>query len=90
MLYRVAREALSNATAHAQPSVVTITARRTDVGFVLEVADDGVGFDPAAPRRDGHLGLQIVRDTVREAGGQVTVRSAPGAGTTVAASVPLT
>ena len=52
----------------------------------LEVSDDGAGFDPA--RVNGGYGLRGMRTRVAEAGGTLTVRSAPGAGTRVSAMVP--
>jgi signal transduction histidine kinase len=58
---------------------------------VLEVADDGVGFDvaPAAARsREGHLGLRLLADRAAAAGATLTVRTAPGAGTTLRLEVP--
>jgi two-component system, NarL family, sensor kinase len=47
------------------------------------VADDGVGFDPAGPARDGSYGLRGLQSLVEDGGGRVRVESAPGAGTTV-------
>ena len=59
----------------------------------LTVADDGRGFDGAAPRAqragEGHVGLTLLEDLVAEAGGTLAVRSAPGAGTTVVLEVPV-
>ena len=52
----------------------------------LKVSDDGAGFDPA--RVNGGYGLRGMRTRVAEAGGTLTVRSAPGAGTHVSAIVP--
>jgi signal transduction histidine kinase len=57
----------------------------------LSVADDGRGFDPERRARradDGHLGLTLLEELVAQAGGTLTVRSQPGAGTTVALEVP--
>lgn len=88
-LFRVAEEALSNALRHSGASVVTVTLRHDGPRVVLEVADDGRGFDPAArsiaARR---LGLVSMRERVEQAGGQLTIRSAPGRGTTVRAAIP--
>jgi two-component system sensor histidine kinase DegS len=57
---------------------------------VLEVQDDGVGFDPAAEQRGGldHFGLAGMRERVELAGGTWTVWSRPGAGTVLTASLP--
>jgi signal transduction histidine kinase len=59
---------------------------------VLQVCDDGVGFDPAAPPVDGErhgLGLLGMRERMRMIGGQLTIRSVPGEGTTVVAQAPV-
>ena len=53
---------------------------------VLEISDDGRGFDPATPSRQ--FGLASMRDRARAAGGRLKVRSRPGAGTTVRLEVP--
>jgi signal transduction histidine kinase len=57
---------------------------------LLEVADDGRGFDAVSEPADaGGLGLHTMRDRVTELGGQLTIDSAPGEGTRVRASFPL-
>jgi signal transduction histidine kinase len=84
--YRIAQEALHNALRHASPSLVTVAVRGGGGALVLEVTDDGRGFDPRAPVR--HSGLASMRERARAAGGRLQVRSAPGAGTTVRLEVP--
>jgi two-component system NarL family sensor kinase len=85
-LYRIAAEALANATRHAAARRVEIGLETRDGEIVLRVADDGIGFDPAAPTpRYGVVGMN---ERARAAGGSVTIASAPGAGTTVEVSVP--
>jgi signal transduction histidine kinase len=54
---------------------------------VVEIADDGTGFDPEIPR-PGHLGLHIMRERVERIGGQLTVDSAPNRSTTIRAVLP--
>lgn len=83
LLYRVAREALSNSAKHSGATAVVLSLRTDRKGSELSIWDNGTGFDTTPPAPDGHLGLRILRDTVREAGGELMVRSAPGAGTTV-------
>ncbi|MFD6354677.1 sensor histidine kinase [Nocardia tengchongensis] len=90
-LLRIAQGALANAREHAAAGTVTITL--TDLGdrLVLDIADDGTGFDPAAlstPAGRGH-GLPAMRARLRQLGGTLTVESAPGDGTVVSAEVPL-
>ena len=79
--YRIAQEALHNALRHAAADLITVTVRAANGSVVLEVTDDGRGFDPATPSRQ--FGLASMRDRARAAGGRLDVRSRPGAGTTV-------
>ncbi len=88
VIYRVAQEALHNALRHAGGHEVRVTLRRDPAGVALEVADNGPGFAPAAARPGG-LGLASMRDRASSVGGTLTVRSAPGAGTTVRLTVPV-
>jgi signal transduction histidine kinase len=57
--------------------------------LLLAVSDDGVGFDPESPRTGMHLGLASMRERLQLVSGTLTIESAPGAGTTVGAWVPL-
>jgi two-component system NarL family sensor kinase len=83
LLYRVAREALVNVSKHSSAQSVGIRISQAGQRTQLTVSDDGVGFDPTEPRAEGHFGLRILADTIRQAGGTFEVRSAPGAGTSV-------
>jgi nitrate/nitrite-specific signal transduction histidine kinase len=65
---------------------VAIRVRQAGPRTSITVLDDGLGFDPGDPCPEGHLGLQILRDTIHQAGGTLEVRSAPGAGTAVTAT----
>jgi signal transduction histidine kinase len=85
-LYRVTQEALRNVVSHAQATAVEISVRRgvADGAVVLDIADDGVGFDAAAvldSPPQGHLGLRVLRDQAAEAHGRLEVTTAPGCGT---------
>jgi signal transduction histidine kinase len=90
-LYRVAQEALNNALRHAGASGVKVTLARTGRQVVLEVSDDGRGFEGGsggtgrAP--SGGLGLASMRERAASAGGKLTIRSSPK-GTTVRMTVP--
>ena len=71
--------------------VIRIATADLGEACALIVRDDGVGFDPAAPKHDGraHVGLSAVRARVAEqCGGTLAVESAPGAGTTVTITIP--
>jgi two-component system, NarL family, sensor kinase len=60
-----------------------VTVGSHDGAVVLEVVDDGMGFDPHQVDSGEHFGLRGLRDLIDEAGGRLDVRSSPGAGTTV-------
>ena len=81
VVYRVVQEALSNVARHARASTVRVDARRRAGHVVVQVADDGVGFDPG--RTPAGLGRTGMRERALLAGGRLAVRSAPGEGTVV-------
>ena len=82
---RIAQEALHNALRHAAPGRVSVrVATDGDQLLVVEVVDDGSGFEPGdAELRSKHLGLTSMEERARSIGGRLELRSAPGAGTTV-------
>jgi signal transduction histidine kinase len=80
-------EALNNIAKYADASSVQIHLRQKDGLLSFEVFDDGRGFDPDAASRGS--GLQGIADRLAALGGEVTVRSVPGEGTTVVGSVPV-
>jgi signal transduction histidine kinase len=91
LLFRVAQEALRNAGKHAGASRVEVRLQNRGDHVRLEIVDDGRGFtadDLESRRRDGHVGLSLLRDLVADAGGSLRVESAPGRGTSVDVEVP--
>jgi two-component system NarL family sensor kinase len=91
LVYRVAQEALRNVVAYADARTVRVELTRTDGTARLVVRDDGRGFTPEARERrkaEGHLGLSLLEELVRQAGGRLDVRSAEGQGTSVELEVP--
>ncbi|MCW2796653.1 ATP-binding protein [Nocardioides sp.] len=82
LVWRVAQEAVRNAIRHSGASTLAVTVRRDDTKLVLEVVDDGAGFDPAV-RDPDRFGLRGLRSLVTDIGGKLEVRSAVGEGTTV-------
>jgi signal transduction histidine kinase len=85
-LYGIAQEALNNALKHAKASQVELSVRIAEGTVILEVADDGQGFDPADTHEKGGLGLISMQERADKIGGQLTIRSAPGEGTRVCVS----
>lgn len=86
VLLRVCQEALANVRKHANARSATVRLGYDPDAVRLEIRDDGAGFDP--DRVCGGYGLRGMRTRVGEAGGTLTVRSSPGAGTQVSATVP--
>jgi len=86
-LYGIGREALANVVKHAgaQTACVRVDARAKRL--VLEIADDGRGFDPAAAH-NGHFGLESMRSRADELGADLHIISAPGRGTVVRVELP--
>jgi hypothetical protein len=89
-VYRLIRESLANSWRHAHADEPEVRAWRENEYLVIEVADRGCGFDPAAALASGRLGLLFMRERVRLAGGIFEIVSAPGNGTTIRARIPIT
>jgi PAS domain S-box-containing protein len=85
--YRIAQEALHNVAKHAQASRVDIQLCRRQGEIVLELADDGVGFDPQA-EYSGHMGLNSMRERAAQIGGTLEVESQAGQGSVVRLRIP--
>jgi signal transduction histidine kinase len=94
-LLRITQEALANVRRHARAGRVTVTLSYMEDLAVLDVQDDGVGFDPRATGRaagpeEGGFGLAAMRQRVDRLGGSLVVESAPGTGTTLVVELPVT
>jgi signal transduction histidine kinase len=87
LVWRVAQEAVRNATRHSGASTLAVTVRADEEQLLLEVVDDGVGFDPTAPSEPDRFGLRGLRSLVRDVGGELKVDSAVGEGTSVRMAV---
>jgi signal transduction histidine kinase len=86
VLLRVGQEALANVRKHAAARRAAICLDYAEGEVRLEIRDDGTGFDPAS--QTGGFGLRGMRSRAAEAGGILTVCTAPGAGTTVSVVIP--
>lgn len=82
-IYRIAAEALVNVVRHAQARRIAVCLEAVERGVRLVVADDGRGFDPATASEADHFGLYGMQERARSIGGELTIESAPGHGTTV-------
>ncbi|RZQ62294.1 sensor histidine kinase [Amycolatopsis suaedae] len=91
-LYRAAQEALHNIGKHARATRAGISLSYVDNVVLLDVHDDGAGFEPARCRVRGDgtgFGLRAMRRRVESLGGTLTVESEPGTGTTINLQLPL-
>ena len=86
-LFRLAQEALNNVLKHAHARHVCVRLDLTGDQVVVEVADDGMGFEPSSPEAEGY-GLPGMRERAERLGGTVEIDSGPGAGTRVRVEVP--
>lgn len=91
LLYHAAQEALSNALKYAGATELTVRLAAVHHGIRLTVADNGVGFDcnEHTGSRPQGFGLLLMSIAVDDAGGHMTVESAPGQGTCVTVTLPL-
>jgi PAS domain S-box-containing protein len=88
-LYRIAQEALNNALRHAHAHRISMYLRQVEPTVILEITDDGVGFDPSTTQERGGLGLRGMEERVEGLSGSLSIDSAPGAGTRVKVTIPV-
>jgi two-component system CheB/CheR fusion protein len=88
-LYRVAQESLHNVALHSDAKKVTVSIGVKKDDYVLSIVDDGAGFDPAAAKGSGGLGLVGMEERARLVEGKITIAAKPGQGTRIALRVPL-
>ena len=87
-LFRIVQESLTNVVRYAHASSVRVTLQREGEQLVLRVRDDGRGFDASASAQGRSFGLQGMQERALALGGELTVASSVGDGTTVTARVP--
>jgi signal transduction histidine kinase len=88
-LYRVAQESLRNAVQHGRATEIHVALEAGAESLQLTVHDDGIGFSGSPARGKGGLGMVSMRERMRLVNGALTISSAPGQGTRITASVPL-
>jgi signal transduction histidine kinase len=86
-LANIAREALSNSLRHAKPQRVALALRSNCETLILEISDDGTGFDSQTPGHSG-VGLTSIRARTQEMGGTLDIQSSPAKGTRVVVRIP--
>lgn len=82
-IYRIAQEAIENVAYHANASQVSMRLEFHDTGLLLNVQDDGQGFDPRDKASTGHFGLVGMRERAELSGGKLFIESQKGSGTKV-------
>ncbi len=87
-VYRLVQEACTNIAKYAKATEVQIRLQAADDGALVEVQDNGVGFDPTSQRNPSSHGLLGMRFRVEAEGGRMKLESAPGRGTLVSATLP--
>ena len=88
-LFRIAQEALSNVSRHAQASSLQVKLTALPQSVRLEITDDGIGFDPQADRPEDKRGLRNINERAHMLGAKLSVESAPGSGTRVSVELPV-
>ena len=86
-VYRIVQEAMTNCVRHAQARAIRVDVSAGDGQLQVLVVDDGVGLDPALPRKG--LGLRGIDERVKELHGTMTITRQPGLGTTLAVQLPV-
>ncbi|MAE71927.1 MAG: hypothetical protein CME06_15855 [Gemmatimonadetes bacterium] len=87
-VYRIVQEGLTNAAKHAGSESITLSMVASEDRVIVEIADDGEGFDPRATESD-RFGLLGMRERAELMGGELVLHSTPGEGTRISLSVPL-
>jgi signal transduction histidine kinase len=89
LVFHIAREGIMNAVKHADPTDVSVTVAEQGEDIVLQLEDNGSGFDAGAPGPEGHYGMAMMRERAKVGGGSFDVRSGVGEGTTITVRFPI-
>jgi signal transduction histidine kinase len=82
-LYRIAEQAVANVAQHANATHIRVRLTKEDERLELHISDDGCGFIPENVEREGHYGLQGMRERAKMIGADFEIKSQPGEGTSV-------
>jgi signal transduction histidine kinase len=88
-LLRIGQETFTNALKHAHAKQVSATLTFGDQQVTLKVCDNGCGFDPTLVATESHFGLRGLRERTAQMGGNLEIRSSPGAGTEISIQIPV-
>jgi len=87
-IFRIIQESLSNVVKHAQASEVHVTLKKRGESLLLTIEDNGIGLNPGE-RKEQSFGLLGIRERALMVGGKARIKSQPGKGTQISASIPL-
>jgi two-component system, NarL family, sensor histidine kinase DevS len=87
-LFHIAQEALNNVSKHSQATAVSVTLTASKMAVVLQIEDNGAGFDPGNSSGAERHGLRNIRDRARGMGAKLSIDSKPGRGTRVGIELP--
>jgi signal transduction histidine kinase len=87
-IFRIIQESLNNVMKHAQASEVHITLKKRGKSLLLTIEDNGIGLNPDEHKKQS-FGLLGIRERALMVGGKVRIKSQPGKGTRISASIPL-
>ena len=82
-IYQITREALNNIIKHARAKNVSIQIQQVSESILVEISDDGIGFEPETARREGRLGLVSMQEHAQAQGWNLKIESSPGNGTRI-------
>jgi PAS domain S-box-containing protein len=88
-VFRIIQEALTNVARYAKTDSVDVTLRLEGEMIILEISDQGQGFDPSSVDPSTHVGLSSMRDRAYSVGGLMDIQTAPGKGTHIHVVIPL-
>ncbi|MEX0984028.1 MAG: sensor histidine kinase [Actinomycetota bacterium] len=88
LIYHIAREGIMNALKHAQARDLWVSVRSSGDDIILQLRDNGVGFDSEAPGPEGHFGMAMMRERAQVGGGSFAVASEVGDGATITVRFP--
>ncbi|WP_118185045.1 histidine kinase [Paraburkholderia phosphatilytica] len=88
-IFRIAQESLTNAATHSKATRINVTFRREPDALVIEIKDNGTGFDVQNVRKPNAFGLVGMRERALAAGGEAVITSTPRRGTVVRARIPV-
>ncbi len=89
---RIVKEAISNAQKHARAEAIRVGMFLRDENVILEISDDGIGFDPQAPSYPDerpHFGLEVMQARAQRIGAELEIHSQPGEGTSISLQLPV-